>query len=80
MVAELPAGVKEPPAVKLAYLVDSQGNASNCSAYPDNRQPQVLVDLACKQLFAQLPRSPVSSDGATVPAVKTAAVLFTVGK
>jgi TonB family protein len=79
--ASLPSGAKEPPAVKLAYLVDPQGNPSACTPLPDSKvQPQPLVDAACAQLFGKVQRSPVTANGAAVPAVKTAAVLFTVAK
>ena len=73
----LPAGAKDPPAVKLAYFVDAAGNPSSCTVL-DNRQPKELADTACTQLFGKVQRSPVTANGAAVPAVKTAAVLFTV--
>jgi len=80
-VQSLPEGTKQPPAVKLAYYVDAAGNPSSCTPLPDSKvQPKVLVDAACSQLFGKLPRSPVTANGAPVSAVKTAAVLFTVGK
>lgn len=80
MIQTLPEGANEPPAVKLAYFVDAQGNPSSCTPLPDSKQPRPLVDAACARLFAKVQRSPVTANGATVPAVKTAAVLFTVGK
>lgn len=80
-IAALPSGAKDPPAVKLAYFVDAQGNPSACTPLPDSKvQPKPLLDAACAQLFGRIQRSPVTTDGATVPAVRTAAVLFTVGK
>jgi TonB family protein len=80
-VAALPSGAREPPAVKLAYFVDAAGNPSACTPLPDSKvQPKPLVDAACEQLFGKVQRSPVAANGGTVPAVKTAAVLFTVGK
>jgi TonB family protein len=75
-VSQLPAGT--PPAVKLAYFVDTAGNPSACTALPDSaKQPQQLIDLACQALFHQLPRQAVTANGATVAAVKTAAVKVT---
>src|SRR5438874_2528781 len=79
--AALPSGAKEPAAVKLAYFVDAAGNPSACTPLPDSKaQPQSLVDAACTQLFGKISRSPMIANGAAVPAVKTAAVLFTVEK
>ena len=80
-VAALPDGSKDPAAVKLAYYVDASGNPSACSALPDSLpQPKPLVDAACSQLFGKIAKVPVSVNSAAVPAVKTAAVLFTVAK
>src|SRR5439155_848116 len=80
-VAALPSGAREPPAVKLAYFVDPAGKPSACTPLPDSKaQPKSLVDAACAQLFEKVQRSPVAANGGTVPAVKTAAVLFTVAK
>ena len=80
-VQALPEGTKDPPAVKLAYFVDAAGNPSACTALPDSKvQPKLLVDAACAQLFGKLARTPVTAAGAAVPAVKTAAVLFTKGE
>jgi TonB family protein len=76
-VQALPTGTAKPPAVKIAYFVDSQGNPSSCSALPESaRQPKELIDAACSQFMAQAARAPVSANGSAVPAVKTAAVLF----
>jgi hypothetical protein len=72
----LPAGTKTPPAVKLVYFVDARGNPSDCTPYPDNRQPQELVNAACSELFAKLPRAPLTVRGQAASAVRTAAVLF----
>jgi hypothetical protein len=66
--------------VKLAYYVDAGGNPSACTPLPDSNQPRELVDAACTQLFSRLARTPVTAGGAAVPAVKTAAVLFTKGE
>jgi len=72
-VAALPAGTKEPLAVKLAYFVDAQGKASSCAALPEsNGQPSALVEAACRQMMA---RDRQTTGGRA--AVKTAAVLFT---
>ena len=80
-VAALPSGAREPPAVKLAYFVDPAGKPSACTPLPDSKaQPQSLVDAACTQLFGKISRSPITANGAAVPVVKTAAVLFTVAK
>ena len=75
---QLPNDAKEPPAVKLAYAVDQNGNPSECTLHPTSlKQPDVLVDLACKELFSRTPREPViGPSGQPVPAVKTGAVLF----
>jgi protein TonB len=80
-VSALPDGTKQPSAVKLAYYVDASGSPSACTPLPDRRaQPKALMDAACSQLFGKLQRTPVTANGAAVPAVKTAAVLFTVDK
>lgn len=77
-VNQLPAGTAGPAAVKLAYFVDAQGNPSACTALPDSaKQPKQLVDIACQALFQQLPRQAVTANGASVAAVKTAAVKVT---
>ena len=80
---QLPDGTKEPPAVKLAYAVDLQGtpNPDSCTVIPSSlQQPQVLVQLGCKELLERSPRSPViAPSGQAVPAVKTGAVLFKTG-
>jgi len=73
-VNQLPAGTND-PAVKLAYFVDAQGNPSACTPLPDSaRQPQTLVDAACKAWFDHVARQPVTANGAAVGAVRTAAV------
>ena len=70
-----PLPVDAPPAIKLAYFVDTAGNPSACTALPDSaQQPKQLVDLACQALFQQIQREPVTANGTAVPAVKTAAV------
>ena len=80
-VNQLPAGSSGPLAVKLAYFVDAQGNPSACTAMPDSAgQPQQLVDIACHALLQQVPRAPVTANGSSVAAVKTAAVKISVGK
>jgi TonB family protein len=80
-VASLPAGTREPAAVKLAYFVDASGSPSGCTPLPESAsQPKPLVDAACSALIGKLPRAPVTAGSAPVPAVKTAAVLFIVGK
>lgn len=75
---KLPDGAQEPPAVKLAYSVDAQGNSSACTVMPTSlKQPEVLIDLACKELLSRAPRTPVlSPTGQPVAAVRTGAVLF----
>jgi TonB family protein len=74
-VNQLPPGATGPAAVKLAYFVDASGSPSACTALPDSaKQPAQIVDLACQALFQQLPREAVTARGATVAAVKTAAV------
>jgi TonB family protein len=81
-VNKLPAGTAEPPVVKLAYAVDPQGNASSCSLMRTAQpQPQVLVDVGCKELLAEVGKQPVvDPSGQPVAAVKTAAVRFNVPK
>jgi TonB family protein len=78
---KLPDGAIEPPAVKAAYAVDPQGQVSNCTMMPTSlKQPQVLVDIACKEILAQAAGKPVvDPSGRPVAAVKTGAVKFTPG-
>jgi TonB family protein len=80
-VSKLPQGTTEPPVVKLAYAVDMQGNPSSCTIMPTSqRQPQVLVELGCKELLSNVPRQPVTTpNGQRVTAVKSAAVRFKAG-
>jgi TonB family protein len=79
--ASLPNGTTRPPAVKLAYFVDARGNMSNCVPLPESLpQPQPLINAACNELLGRLPHTPVSAKAGAVPAVKTAAVLFSVDK
>jgi TonB family protein len=75
---QLPANTTKPAAVKLAYAVDASGNRSSCTMMPDSlRQPQVLVDVGCKQLLESADHKPVlGPNGQPVPAVVTGAVLF----
>lgn len=75
---QLPAGTVKPAAVKLAYAVDASGNRSSCTMMPDSlKQPQVLVDVGCKQLLESADHKPVlGPNGQPVPAVVTGAVLF----
>jgi TonB family protein len=75
---KLPDDAKKPAAVKLAYAVDASGNPSSCTMMPDSlKQPQVLVEVACKQLLESVDHHPVlGSGGQPVPAVVTGAVLF----
>jgi len=78
-VNRLPGASKEPPAVKLAYAVDAQGNPSSCTLMPSSlKQPEVLVELGCQALLSREKGKPVfAPDGRPVAAVKTGAVLFT---
>jgi TonB family protein len=80
MLNKLPDNTTQPAAVKLAYAIDPNGNPSSCTMMPDSlRQPQVLVDVACKQLLSSADHKPVlGPDGRPVPAVVTGAVLFKV--
>ncbi len=75
---KLPDNTVKPAAVKLAYAVDASGNPSSCTMMPDSlRQPQVLIDLGCKQLLESADHKPViGPNGQPVPAVVTGAVLF----
>lgn len=77
---KLPANTTEPAAVKLAYAVDAKGTPSSCTMMPDSlRQPQVLIDVGCKQLLESADHKPVlGPSGQPVPAVVTGAVLFKV--
>ena len=78
---KLPADTTQPPVVKLAYVVDTNGNPSSCSLMQSAPyQPQILVDLGCKELLQQVPHTPVIGPaGQPVPAVKTGAVKFSSG-
>jgi TonB family protein len=79
----LPAGTMQPPAVKLAYAVDTQGNPdlASCTVLPSSlNQPEVLAEIGCKELLKQTPHAPViAPSGQPVPAIKTGAVLFKTG-
>lgn len=77
-VNKLPEGVTEPPAVKLAYAVDPQGQTSQCTVMPTSlKQPQVLIDIGCKELLSREAGKPVIGPaGQAVNAVKTGAVRF----
>jgi TonB family protein len=79
--SKLPQGALEPPAVKLAYAVDQQGNPSSCTLMPTSlKQPQLLVDLGCKELLESEKGKPViGPNGQPLPAVKTGSVLFKAG-
>jgi len=80
-VSQLPAGSQGPIAVKLAYFVDAQGNASACTALPgSNADPATIVEAACKALLQQAGHQPVTAMGTTVPAVRTAAVKVSAAK
>lgn len=76
----LPEGTVQPPVVKLAYMVDEQGRVSACGPLRGERaQPQMLVDLGCREVSARLPAQPAkTAEGQPVAAVRTAAVEFTV--
>jgi TonB family protein len=78
-VNKLPEGAIEPPAVKLAYSVDQNGNPSSCTLMPSSlKQPDVMVELGCKALLEREKGKPVIGPGGQpVAAVKTGAVLFT---
>jgi len=79
-VNRLPDGTAKPPVVKLAYSVDAQGTASSCTVLPSSlKQPQVLVDLGCKELLSKSSGAVVGPSGQPVTAVKTAAVRFSPG-
>ncbi len=75
---QLPPETERPPAVKVAYAVDQSGNPSQCTVLPTSlKQPDVLVELACKELMSRTPRAPVIGPGGQpVPAIRTGAVLF----
>lgn len=77
-VNKIPDGASQPPAVKLAYAVDAQGNTSACTVMPTSlKQPQALVDVGCKELLGSENGKPVlSPTGQPVAAVKSGAVLF----
>lgn len=77
---QLPSGTTA-AAVKLAYYVDSTGSPSACTPLPDSAtQPRQLIDAACSALFAHLGREPLTMRGASVAAVKTAAVKVSASK
>lgn len=72
-VASLPEGTKKPAAVKVAYFVDAQGQASSCTVLAESKaQPASLTDAACKQVLARGTPAPGNR-----PIVRTAAILFT---
>jgi TonB family protein len=77
-ISKLPQGVTRPAAVKLAFAVDAQGQTSQCTVMPTSlRQPQVLVEIGCKELLSRESGKPViGPSGQPVTAVKTGAVLF----
>jgi TonB family protein len=76
---KLPEGTAKPAAVKLAYVVDAQGQVSDCAALRGApAQPQALVELACREVKNRLAPQPVKApNGQSVAAVRTAAVEFT---
>ena len=78
---KLPAGTAEPPVVKLAYAVDTQGRPSSCTLMPSSlKQPSVLVEVGCKELLDKMAGKPVVGPaGQPVPAVSSAAVRFNAG-
>lgn len=78
-VNQLPAGTAQPPVVKLAYALDAQGRASSCTLLPSSlKQPEVLVELGCRELLSKASGTPVVGPGGEpVAVVKTAAVKFT---
>jgi len=78
-VNKLPEGTQRPPAVQLAYMVDSSGRISTCAGLKGSpAQPAALVDVACRELASRVPQQPaMTTDGQAVPVVRTAAVLFT---
>lgn len=72
-VSALPEGTKKPAAVKVAYFVDAQGQASHCTVLPESKaQPSSLAEAACKQVIAKGAPAPNNR-----PIVRTAAILFT---
>src|SRR5690349_6392154 len=80
-VNQLPASLRGPLAVKLAYYVDAQGNPSACTALSaSSADPAAIVDVACKALLQQVPRQAVTAEGTAVPAVRTAAVKVSAAK
>jgi len=77
-VNKLPDGAKQPPAVKLAYAVDPQGNTSSCTMMPSSlQQPKVMIDVGCRELLGSEKGKPVvGPSGQPVSAIKSGAVLF----
>jgi TonB family protein len=72
-VSALPPGTKKPAAVKLAYFVDAQGQASSCTVLPESKaQPKSLIDAACSHVLAKGAAVPPNR-----PMVRTTAILFT---
>lgn len=72
-VSALPEGTKKPAAVKVAYFVDGQGQASSCTVLPESKaQPASLAEAACKQVLAK-----GAPPAGSKPIVRTAAILFT---
>jgi TonB family protein len=79
---QYPQGTLDPPVVKLSYFVDQQGRVSACGPlHGEPPQPQALVDVACRELPSHLHSEPARTlEGQAVPAVRTAAVVFTVAE
>jgi TonB family protein len=72
--SKLPDDSTQPIDVKFAYLVDSQGKMSDCTAIGP-RHPKVLDTLGCEQLTKSA-GTPVALRQGTGPVVRTSWVRF----
>ena len=75
--SRLPGGATAPVDLRFAYLVDAQGNASDCTPLAKD-YAQVLVTLGCEQLLAKGANQPAALPSrGTGPVVRTAWIRFT---
>jgi hypothetical protein len=75
-VAALPTGLHSPVSVNLTFAVDQAGNMSDCRTEAE-REPVVLVPVACEQLAKTFRPQPArSEDGSAVASEQEATVLF----
>lgn len=76
-VNKLPQASNGPVEIKYAYLIDTRGNPTNCTAVT-RTEAQDLVTLGCQQLLTKVPHAPVALRSRdAVSAVRTGWVRFT---